>query len=83
MSQELCCERGASDSECAVRLVANGGELVMASGPPTMRVLWRAVVRELETSIFGAAVQIFPHSRRWSASDSSCAAEGQNVSIIS
>jgi hypothetical protein len=50
---------------------------VTASAPPTMRVLWLAVVRELETSIFGAAVQILPHSRRWSASDSSCAAEGQ------
>jgi hypothetical protein len=49
----------------------------MASAPPAMRVLWLAVVRELETSIFGAAVQILPHSRRWSGSDSSCAAEGQ------
>jgi hypothetical protein len=45
---------------------------VTASAPPAMRVLWLAVVRELETSIFGAAVQILPHSRRWSASDSVC-----------
>ena len=27
MLQELRCERGASDSDCAVRLVANGGNL--------------------------------------------------------
>jgi hypothetical protein len=62
--QELRCERGASDCDCAVVSSRMAASWVMASGPPTMRVLWLAVVRELETSTFGAAVQILPHSRR-------------------
>ena len=46
-------------------------------------LLWPAVVRELETRIFGAAVQILPHSCMWSGMDSSSVAAGQTVSIIS
>ena len=55
----------------------------IASGPPTTRVLWPALVRVLETSTFDASVQMRPYSRITSDWDASPAAAGQYPSIVS